>query len=154
MEEKREPGSECAAAHEGICASLPDAKRAAMPKLAPTVRASSFEEVEKGLTEETAVTEALRCLGCRVGLCVGCSICAEICPDACISIETSRSDSGKAYVTSYSIDSSRCMFCGLCTEACPTGTLSHTGEYELSVYQKSQMIYRMSIPGETERSER
>lgn len=154
MEDDKESGCGCNAAQKSGRTGFPHICRAEMPRLDLSARASSFDEVEKGLTEEMAVAEALRCLGCNVGLCVGCSICAEICPDACISIETARTASGKAYVTAYSIDSYNCMFCGLCQEACPTGTLSHTGEYEHSVYQKSQMVYKMNVPMETERKQR
>jgi len=153
MTENKESGCVCNTAQESGCAGFPHKGRVEMPRLDLSLRVSSFDEVEQGLTEEAAVAEALRCLGCNVGLCVGCSICAEICPDACISIETEKTSSGKTYVTSYSIDSCNCMFCGLCQEACPTGTLSHTAEYEHSVYHKSQMKYEMNIPGETERKQ-
>ncbi|MDQ7826321.1 MAG: 4Fe-4S dicluster domain-containing protein [Candidatus Eremiobacteraeota bacterium] len=120
--------------------------RASMPKLPARERAASFDEVEKGLPEDIAVLEAIRCLGCNVELCVGCRICAEVCPDACIHINTAETLSGKQYVTSYEVDSATCMFCGLCTEACPTKTLVHTAAYELSVYDKQEMVYRESVP--------
>ena len=76
-------------------------------------------------------------------ICVGCGICAEICPDACISVKTEKTETGKKYVTDYEIDASICMFCGLCTEACPTGTLTHSKAYELSTFQKEDMKYAM-----------
>jgi heterodisulfide reductase subunit A len=58
-------------------------KRVAMPKLSQETRTASaadgavFAEVELGLTEEQAVTEALRCLDC--GICSECRQCVIAC---------------------------------------------------------------------------
>jgi heterodisulfide reductase subunit A-like polyferredoxin len=46
-------------------------------ELAPANRLKSFEEVERGLTEEQAVAEAGRCLNCA--LCSECNQCVETC---------------------------------------------------------------------------
>ena len=51
--------------------------RAPMPKLAPADRTRSFEEVERGYTEEEARQEARRCLHC--GVCVDCYQCVKAC---------------------------------------------------------------------------
>lgn len=120
-----------------------DKVRTHMPKMAPTDRVKSFDEVELGLTEELAISEALRCLGCEVESCVACRICVEVCPNACIHIESEKTETGKKYVSSYEMDASTCLFCGHCVEACPTRTLCHTKEYELSVFSKEEMRYRM-----------
>ena len=45
-------------------------KRNEMPTLAPEVRAKSFSEVALGYTEQQALDEALRCLGCKNMPCV------------------------------------------------------------------------------------
>ena len=50
-----------------------------MPEQAPDIRNKNFEEVAQGYTEETAVSEALRCLGCKNSPCVsGCPVNVRI----------------------------------------------------------------------------
>jgi heterodisulfide reductase subunit A-like polyferredoxin len=51
-------------------------------ELSPANRLSSFEEVEKGLTEEQALAEAERCLNCA--LCSECNQCVEACEQKAI----------------------------------------------------------------------
>ena len=53
--------------------------RQAMPSRLPDIRMQDFEEVNLGLTEEQARTEALRCLECKKPLCVtGCPVGVKI----------------------------------------------------------------------------
>jgi NADPH-dependent glutamate synthase beta subunit-like oxidoreductase len=53
-------------------------ERAKMPELPVKERIRTFDEVELGYDEQMAIEEANRCLSCRK--CIGCGICAEICP--------------------------------------------------------------------------
>ena len=46
-----------------------------MPAQEPLVRARNFDEVALGYSEETAIDEAMRCLGCKNMPCVdGCPV--------------------------------------------------------------------------------
>lgn len=72
--------------------------------------------------------------------CTGCGECQLVCPTRCISVETEISPNPtKTWVSVFDIDHSQCVFCGLCVEVCMPGSLVHTKEYELSVYQSQMM---------------
>jgi glutamate synthase (NADPH/NADH) small chain len=54
-------------------------ERVTMPELNPTIRATNYEEVNLGLTEEQAVHEAKRCLDCIEPTCItGCPVSVNI----------------------------------------------------------------------------
>jgi dihydroorotate dehydrogenase subfamily 1 len=71
------------------------------------MRRSTFEEVEKALTEEEAIEEAERCLACGCGL--GCGVCEKVCIYSAIEKISGR----------YRVNNEKCDGCGLCVEVCP-----------------------------------
>lgn len=79
--------------------------------------------------------------------CVGCSLCAAACPADCIRVvaeENSDSDrvsAGERYARIYEINLSRCIFCGYCEIACPFDAITLEHEYELSEYDRADLIY-------------
>jgi formate hydrogenlyase subunit 6/NADH:ubiquinone oxidoreductase subunit I len=89
--------------------------------------------------------------------CIGCGQCARVCPTNCLNIKTEKrgkdepdkfASDGTAiklrtYV--YDIDMTLCCYCALCTFGCPTHSLIMTGEYEYSVYNKEDHIYKFAI---------
>ncbi len=96
------------------------AKRAPMPRLAADKRLTSFAEVQQGYTEEMAVQEGQRCLGCG-------SACVQACPYIVIQFDGSA---GKAH---------KCDLCEpriyagempVCAETCMTDAIDF-GEIEL-----------------------
>lgn len=50
----------------------------------------------------------------RKDLCLGCRLCAEICPRQAISLPLGLAQ----------IDQNRCNHCGLCLDACPQGAIT------------------------------
>ncbi|MBC8412712.1 MAG: NADH-quinone oxidoreductase subunit NuoI [Nitrospira sp.] len=73
--------------------------------------------------------------------CVGCGLCAAMCPSECIHIYTSEGDDNEKVVDRYEIDLLRCVFCGLCVEACPYAALVQTEHFEYSGYTRAEFYY-------------
>ena len=75
-------------------------------------RVHDFKPYTRVFTEEEAVAEASRCLGCGCG--EGCSICKDICSEFAI-----HSD-GPDRVA---IHEDECVACGMCYNRCPNGNI-------------------------------
>lgn len=67
--------------------------------------------------------------------CIGCEVCFNVCPSGAIEIIGKGLD---AEIRHY-VD--RCMFCAQCAEICPTNTIRMSKEYELSGFDRSEMIH-------------
>lgn len=68
--------------------------------------------------------------------CVGCGLCAAICPSQCIKIYTSEGPEHQKIVDRYEIDVLRCLYCAFCVEACPYGAVVLTPHFEYSDYTR------------------
>lgn len=73
--------------------------------------------------------------------CVGCSLCAAICPSECIHVYTSDGPDHEKILDRYEIDTLRCVFCGFCVEACPYGAVVMTEHFAYSGYTKEEFLY-------------
>ena len=73
--------------------------------------------------------------------CVGCGLCAAICPSRCIYIYTTEGEDNQKIVDRYEIEVLRCVYCALCVEACPFGALALTPHYEYSDYSREALYY-------------
>jgi NADH-quinone oxidoreductase subunit I len=72
--------------------------------------------------------------------CVGCGLCASVCPSNCLTVVPGVDEHGIRNAKIYLYDMNRCVFCGMCVEVCPELALVMTHEYELSVADRSQMV--------------
>ena len=72
--------------------------------------------------------------------CVSCNLCAAVCPVDCISLQKTE-ENGRWYPEFFRINFSRCIFCGLCEEACPTYAIQLTPDFEMSEYERPNLVY-------------
>ena len=49
--------------------------------------------------------------------------------------------SGRRYPEWFRINFSRCIFCGYCEEACPTYAIQLTPDFEMSEYDRRNLVY-------------
>jgi NADPH-dependent glutamate synthase beta subunit-like oxidoreductase len=96
-----------------------DAPREIAPLLADVRRQSTFEEVVKGLDEDSALFEARRCLSC--GNCFSCDNCFGVCPDDAV-IKPGPDGAPYAFDLDY------CKGCGMCALECPCGAIEMVEE--------------------------
>lgn len=73
--------------------------------------------------------------------CVACYLCAVACPVDCIALQATEEEDGRRYPAFFRINFSRCIFCGLCEEACPTYAIQLTPDFEMSEYDRENMVY-------------
>jgi NADH-quinone oxidoreductase subunit I len=73
--------------------------------------------------------------------CVACYLCAVACPVACIALQATEDEHGRRYPAFFRINFSRCIFCGYCEEACPTDAIQLTPDFEMSEYNRQNLVY-------------
>jgi 2-oxoacid:acceptor oxidoreductase delta subunit (pyruvate/2-ketoisovalerate family) len=95
-----------------------DAPKTMRPMLDIIRRQSTFEEVQGGLDEKTALFEARRCLSC--GNCFECDNCYGVCPDNAVI----KLGPGKRFEFNYDY----CKGCGMCVAECPCGAIKMEAE--------------------------
>ncbi|GIV24791.1 MAG: hypothetical protein KatS3mg026_0483 [Bacteroidia bacterium] len=90
--------------------------------------------------------------------CIGCDLCARICPVNCITIEKEKAEVVLGRTTSghprrfhlprFDIDHALCCFCGLCTVVCPTECITMQPDYGYVTDDRNELVHRF---GERER---
>ena len=73
--------------------------------------------------------------------CVGCYLCAAVCPVECIALQATEDEHGRRFPEFFRINFSRCIFCGFCEDACPTYAIQLTPDFEMSEYQRPNLVY-------------
>jgi NADH-quinone oxidoreductase subunit I len=79
--------------------------------------------------------------------CIGCELCAAVCPAKCIHVRGADNDPdnptspGERFGWIYEINYLRCIHCDLCVEACPTEAITETKLFEFSFTNRKDAIY-------------
>jgi NADH-quinone oxidoreductase subunit I len=73
--------------------------------------------------------------------CVGCCLCAAMCPSECIHIYTSDGEDHEKILDRYEIDTLRCVYCGFCVEACPYAAVVMSEHFAYSGYTREEFLY-------------
>lgn len=79
--------------------------------------------------------------------CIGCELCAGVCPAKCIYVRGADNDPdnptspGERFGYVYEINYLRCIHCDLCVEACPTEAITETKLFEFSFTNRKDAIY-------------
>jgi NADH-quinone oxidoreductase subunit I len=79
--------------------------------------------------------------------CIGCELCAGVCPAKCIYVRGADNDPenpvspGERYGFVYEINYLRCIHCDLCVEACPTEAITESKLFEFSFSNRNDAIY-------------
>ena len=78
--------------------------------------------------------------------CIGCELCAGVCPAKCIYVRGADNDPteptspGERFGFIYEINYLRCIHCDLCVEACPTEAITESKLFEFSFTNRNDAI--------------
>lgn len=79
--------------------------------------------------------------------CIGCELCAGVCPAKCIYVRGADNNPadptspGERFGFVYEINYLRCIHCDLCVEACPTEAITESKMFEFSFTSRDQAVY-------------
>ena len=74
-------------------------------------------------------------------VCIGCSMCANACPNKALDLTIVPDAKKKRHMKSYIHHAGRCLYCNLCVEACPVHTLVWDKDYAIATWSKETMTH-------------
>ncbi|WP_314905073.1 4Fe-4S dicluster domain-containing protein [Selenomonas artemidis] len=74
-------------------------------------------------------------------VCIGCSMCANACPNKALDLTIVQDAKKKRHMQYYIHKSGRCLYCNLCVEVCPVKTLVWDKDHAISTWSKETMTH-------------
>ena len=110
-------------------------------------KTSEYPEVKREKPERFHGRHVLNRYEDGMEKCIGCELCAGVCPANCIYVRGQDNDPdaptspGERFGFVYEINYLRCIHCDLCVEACPTEAITETKLFEFSFTNRRDAIY-------------
>ena len=107
----------------------------------------SYPEAKRPKGERTHGRHVLNRYEDGMEKCIGCELCAGVCPARCIYVRGADNppddpvSPGERYGYVYEINYLRCIHCDLCVEACPTEAITESKLFEFSFTNRADAIY-------------
>ena len=83
--------------------------------------------------------------------CTACTLCEMACPNGSIKIISATEETAdgkkKKILDKWVYNLGMCTFCGQCIDACPQDAITMKNSFELSVYNRSDLIKVLNKPG-------
>jgi len=83
--------------------------------------------------------------------CTACTLCEMACPNGSIKIisvqEESEDGKKKRVLDKWIYNLGMCTFCGQCIDACPQDAIIMKNSFELSVYNRNDLVKTLNKPG-------
>ena len=83
--------------------------------------------------------------------CTGCTLCEMACPNGSIKIVTITEElpdgKKKKRLDQWVYNLGMCTFCNQCIEACPSDAIKMSNEFELSVYNRQELVKILNKSG-------
>lgn len=106
-----------------------------------------FDDVKRAKPPRTHGRHVLNRYEDGMEKCIGCELCAAVCPANCIHVRGKDNpiddpvSPGERFGFIFEINYLRCIHCDLCVEACPTQAITESKLFEFSFSNRQDAIY-------------